>query len=108
MTDHELFTRLLTIEEEVEADELLSGLGYSLTNESVWKPLGDMENNFSTVGNQHAEATGAFVEKLINGIDALLMAECFKRGIDPQGPEAPRTMAEAVQRFYGIRDGRLD
>src|SRR5712692_7496956 len=108
MTDHELFTRLLAIEEELEVEALLDGLGYNLTNESVWKPLGDMENNFSTVGNQHAEATGAFVEKLINGIDALLMAECFKRNIDPEGPDAPRTMADAVERFYGIKDGRLD
>src|SRR5712692_4746445 len=108
MTDHELFTRLLAIEEELEVEALLYGLGYNLTNESVWKPLGDMENNFSTVGNQHAEATGAFVEKLINGIDALLMAECFKRNIDPEGPDAPRTMADAVERFYGIKDGRLD
>ncbi len=108
MTDYELFTRLLQFEDEAEVDELLNALGYALSNESVWKPLGDMENNFSTVGNQHAEATGAFVEKVINGIDALLMAECFKHGIDPEGPDAPRTMSEAVGRFYGIKDGRLD
>jgi len=106
MNDYELFTRLLKLEEEAEVDELLNGLGYSLSNELVWKPLGDMENNFSTVGNQHAEATGAFVEKVINGIDALLMAECFKRGIDPQGADAPRTMAEAIKQFYQIKDGR--
>lgn len=108
MTDYELFTRLLQFEDEAEVDELLTALGYALTNDNVWKPLGDMENNFSTVGNQHAEATGAFVEKLINGIDALLMQECFKHGIDPEGPDAPRTMSEAVERFYGIKDGRLD
>ena len=108
MTDQEIFTRLQAFEEEVEVDELLSGLGYELTNEAVWKPLGGYENNFSTVGNQHSEATGAFVEKVINGIDALLMAECFKRGIDPEGADAPRTMAEAIERFYGIKDGRLD
>src|SRR2546428_7384674 len=108
MNDHEVFSRLLAIEEESEVDELLNGLGFDLSNEIAWKPLGDMENNFSTVGNQHAEATGAFVEKLINGIDALLMAECFKRNIDPEGPDAPRTMADAVEQFYGIKDGRLD
>ena len=90
MTDYELFTRLLQFEDEAEVDELLNALGYALNNDNVWKPLGDMENNFSTVGNQHAEATGAFVEKLINGIDALLMEECFKHGIDPEGaPSRP-------------------
>ena len=108
MTDYELFMHLLKAENEAEVDDLLNDLGYGLKNEAAWRPLGDMENNFSTVGNQHAEATGAFVEKAINGIDALLMAECFKRGIDPQGPGAPRTMADAVEKFYGVKGGRLD
>src|SRR5260370_17740150 len=106
MTDDELFSRFLQFEDEAEVDELLNALGYALSNESVWKPLGDMENNFSTVGNQHAEATGAFVEKVINGIDALLMAECFKHGIDPEGPDAPRTMPESFEHFYGIKSLR--
>src|SRR5260370_11674591 len=108
MTDDELFSRFLQFEDEAEVDELLNALGYALSNESVWKPLGDMENNFSTVGNQHAEATGAFVEKVINGIDALLMAECFKHGIGSDGTEEPRTMSGAVGRLYGMKDGRLD
>jgi hypothetical protein len=47
-----------------------------------------MENNFSTVGNQQTEATAAFVEKIINGIDANLMAQCFSENINPESGEA--------------------
>ena len=102
-----LFDLLLKAESENEADAILKRAGYGLDNESAWQPLGGMENNFSTVGNQQTEATAALVEKIINGLDANLMAECFRAGIDPEGPEAPRTMAEAVEKFFYVRDGLL-
>ena len=103
----ELCEQLLKAESENKAAEILQHDGYGLDNESVWRPLGDMENNFSTVGNQQTEATAALVEKIINGLDADLMAECFRAGIDPEGSHAPKTMAEAVQQFFGVRDGQL-
>ena len=102
-----LFEQLLKAESEKKTDAILERAGYGLDNESAWRPLGDMENNFSIVGNQQTEATAALVEKIINGLDADLMAECFRAGVNPEGPEAPRTMAEAVQRFFGVRDGLL-
>ena len=102
-----LFEELLRAENENEADAILDRSGYGLENESAWRPLGDMENNFSTVGNQQTEATAALVEKIINGLDADLMAKCFSAGVDPEGPEAPRTMAEAVKQFFGVRGGLL-
>lgn len=102
-----LFDALMEAEDERQADTILQRAGYGLDNETAWRPLGDMENNFSTVGNQQTEATAALVEKLINGIDAVLMAEAFKAGVDPEGVQAPKTMAEAVERFFGVRDGML-
>lgn len=102
-----LFESLLHAETESEVDRVLHEAGLSLENEAVWKPLGNMENNFSTVGNQQTEATAALVEKLINGIDAVLMSECFRAGVEPEGPDAPLSMAEAVQRFFSVRDGSL-
>ncbi|MEX2029666.1 MAG: hypothetical protein WD906_01665 [Anaerolineales bacterium] len=102
-----LFERLLHAEHESQVDEILRREGYGLDNEAVWRPLGDMPNNRAVVTNQQTEATGAFVEKIVNGIDALLMGECLKRGVDPKGRNAPKGMTEAVGEFYGVRDGML-
>lgn len=107
MDNATLFDNLLRAEDEFAVDEILKRAGYSLENERCWRPLGDMENNFSTVGNQQTEATAALVEKIINGIDASLMAECFRSRIDPEGAEAPSTMAAAVEQFFKVRGGLL-
>src|SRR5574341_1507356 len=102
-----LFERLLRAEDESDVDEFLRRAGYGLENESAWLPLGGVENNFSTVGNQQTEATAALVEKIINGIDASLMAECFKGNIDPEAANAPVTMSAAVEKFFNVREGLL-
>ena len=94
-----VFDRLLHAESEQQVDTILNAAGYSLDNEAVWQPLGGMENNFSTVGNQQTEATAAFVEKIINGIDANLMAECFSENINPESEAAPSDMQSAVQQW---------
>jgi hypothetical protein len=107
MDDATLFEKLLHAEDEATVDEVLKRAGYGLDNEGAWRALGDMENNFSTVGNQQTEATAALVEKVINGIDAVLMAECFRGKINPEGPEAPATMSAAVERFFKVREGLL-
>ncbi len=64
--------------------------------------------NLNQINNQQSDATGALVEKLINSIDAVLMAECYNAGIDPKGADAPRTMADAVDRLFKVKDGRLE
>lgn len=75
---------------------------------AVWHDFADNENNFSTIGNQQANPEAALVEKLVNSIDAVLMLECRLAGIDPEGStRAPRSIREAVAKFFGIRDGRL-
>ena len=107
MEAEQLFYNLLRAEDETKVDTILSDQGY-LDDDSMWLPLGGVENNFSTVGNQQAEPTGALVDKLINGIDAVLMAECFSTGVSPESAEAPQSMRESVERFLGVRDGRLD
>jgi hypothetical protein len=76
--------------------------------EAGWQPYGGFEMNFSQIGNQQAEPTPAMVEKIINSIDAVLMGECFARGIDPKSSLAPKSMASAVETFFNVRDGRLE
>jgi hypothetical protein len=101
-----LFNHLLKAETEEAVTAILSNAGYLVDDETVWHPLG-FENNFSAIGNQQSDPSAALVEKVINSIDAMLMAKCFEHGIDPEGPDAPQTMAEAVERFFGVREGRI-
>jgi hypothetical protein len=100
-----VFKALLRAESEGQVTRILAQ--FDLDDLSHWQPLGGIENNFSTAGNQHADATGALVEKIINSIDAKLMAGCFAAGLDPEGGHAPSSMLEAVERFLGVKHGRL-
>lgn len=108
MEAEKIFYSLLRAEQESEVDTILSEVNYLNDDESIWVPLGGYENNFSTVGNQHADATSALVDKIINDIDAVLMAGCFEYGISPQGPDAPKSMTAAIEQFFHIHRGRLD
>jgi len=108
VTDYQdLFEQLKFAETEEGVEEILREAGYLTDTSDVWLPFGGTENNFATIGNQQSDATGALVEKMINSIDAMLMAACYQRGIDPKGPEAPPSMAEATSRFFRVRDGHL-
>lgn len=101
-----LFQELLRAEHEADVRHVLTKYGL-LDDLDAWRLLGDRENNFSIIGNQHSDPTGALVEKLVNSIDAVLMVGCHRAGIDPEGPGAPETMTDAVERFYNVRHGRL-
>lgn len=72
-----------------------------------WTPYGAMPNNRGVVGNQQAHPVAALVEKLVNSVDSILISECLRRGVDPRGPEAPRSMAEALETYFDIPEGRL-
>jgi hypothetical protein len=74
---------------------------------TLWRPYGDISNNRGIVGNQQSSPVAALVEKLVNSIDAVLISECRRSGIDPTGKDAPQTMQLAVARFLGIHDGRI-
>lgn len=78
----------------------------SIFNRGCWKPLG-FDNNYGVILNQQAHPVASLVEKIINSSDALLIKECRKRGIDPESPEAPKSMFDAVESFYNIKDGKL-
>lgn len=100
-----LCEKLLRAESEEDVTSLLKQ--HDLLNPRHWKLLGNMPNNRSMVNNQQQDPTGALVEKIINGIDAMLTKECFLRGVAPDSGQAPPTMSAAAERFFGIRDGNL-
>jgi len=74
---------------------------------SNWKYFGNNENNFATIGNQQSRPESALVEKIINSVDAVLMARCFSKRIDPESQKAPQSTREALIGYFGIYDGKL-
>jgi hypothetical protein len=108
MGNYELCDLLLKAEDEDRVNDILKSVGYFNDDPTLWRPFGGVEMNFGQIGNQAADPTPALVEKLINSIDAVLMADCYRAGIDPRGEEAPRSMAEAVEKFFKVKDGRLE
>lgn len=66
----------------------------------AWRLFSDTENNYSSIGNQQADAIAAFIEKLINAEDARLVNACRLAGIDPEGVAAPQSMRAAVAQFF--------
>ena len=108
MDNYELCDFLLKAESEAEVEEILKKAGYFADDPKLWQPFGGFGMNLNQINNQQSDATAALVEKLINSIDAVLMAECHYQGIDPKGSAAPRTMIEAVERLFKVKDGRLE
>jgi hypothetical protein len=96
---------LLRAESEEEVTSLLQR--YGLIDPKHWKPLGNMPNNRSMVNNQQQDPAGAKVEILINAIDAMLTRACLQRGIPTDSADAPKSMTEAAERFFEVRDGNL-
>ena len=105
----QLFKDLLFSENENEVIKVLKK--YNLwdlkSNIDDWKYFGNDGSNYSTVSNQTTSPYGALVEKLVNGIDANLILESKKMGINPESKNAPQTIPEATEKFFGIKEGRL-
>ncbi len=106
MKNKELAIKLAKAETEQEIIDILKAAGL-WDDLGYWKALGGNENNYSVIGNQQCSPDNAFMEKVMNSEDACLTKECLKRGIDPQGPDAPQSMEEALEKFYGIKRGGL-
>lgn len=97
--EHDLCLALLNSDSEEQVVALLTDAGY-WCDRDAWRYFGDLENNWSTIGNQQSSPHAALVEKLVNAVDATLMGHCYAAGIDPVGTDAPRSMREAVALFF--------
>ncbi len=86
-----------SVEEDVHKVLERYGLG---TDPTYWRPYGQNESNFGVVENQQSSPIPALIEKITNGIDAILMRACIEHGIDPRSEEAPRSIDEALDRFF--------
>jgi hypothetical protein len=97
---------LVKAESEQEIIGILRKAGY-WDNHENWRFYGDIENNFSTIGNQASLPESAIVEKIINSVDAMLMRECLRRRINPESCEAPENIIKALEEYFGISQGNL-
>ncbi|MDE2695160.1 MAG: hypothetical protein OXH97_01420 [Chloroflexota bacterium] len=95
---------LLKAQTEQDVHRCLDGA--DLLDDSCWQPYGGVPNNSGAFLNQQASARGALVEKVVNSIDATLMAKAYECGDLPDGP-VPQSMLEASERYFNIRAGRL-
>lgn len=95
-----LLTELLNTTSEEDVDKILQKL--NLNNKDNWKMFGDNPANYNIIDNQQPDPVTALAEKPVNSIDALMLLECKKRGIKPDGGNAPKSMAEALKVFFGV------
>ncbi len=104
--NYQLCMDLLYADSEKEVITILQNHGYWDDN-TKWKVFDDNENNYSTIGAQQANPVPALVEKIINSIDAVLLRECKIRGINPESTQAPKTMEEALEEYFNVKNGNL-
>jgi hypothetical protein len=95
------------------SEELEKIIAKEKLDQEGWLYYGGRSNNVGTVDGQMHDADNAFMEKITNSIDAILMRRCYELGIDPRDKAtAPKNMAEAIERFFGgkekIREKRSD
>lgn len=99
MTNEQLFWELFNSPTENDVEKVLKKYNL-LQSPTNWRPYGGNNNYFGVVDNQQSSPIPALIEKITNGIDAILMRLCQERGIDPRSESAPRSIEEAIQRFY--------
>lgn len=97
---------LAKAETEEEVIDILKKNGY-WDEKSAWRFYGDFENNWATIGNQQSKPEAALVEKIINSVDHILIKECKLHSIEPESSDAPQSISEAVEKFFGVKNGVL-
>ena len=91
--------KLMRADTEADVVKILKAIGL-WDDEEAWRLFSDTENNYSSIGNQQADAVAALIEKIINSVDARLVNACRLAGCDPEGTDAPQSMRAAVARFF--------
>ncbi len=74
-----------------------------LKDEKNWRHYGNY-NNIGTVTGQAPKAVPSLIEKITNSIDAILIKACKLAGDDPESPTAPKSMDEALKKYFNLDD----
>ena len=95
----QLFTRLLAAGTEGEIQAILDAEGLAF-DDSKWTAYGNNESYYGVVENQQAHPIPALVEKVTNGIDAILEKKVLQDLGDVRSPQAPQSVREALDRYF--------
>ncbi len=95
----ELFNKLYFAPTEQDVESIIVANPVFFKQEN-WHPLGDNSSNFGVIENQQSNPIAALIEKVTNSIDAILMKRCYEENIDPKSDAAPKSMDEAVKKFF--------
>ena len=99
ISPEELFNKLYFSSTETEVEKVIQN-NTDIFNQSNWFPLGENESLYGVIENQQASPIPALIEKITNSIDAILTKKCYEAGIDPKSTSAPRSMQEAIHKFF--------
>jgi len=99
-----LLLKFVSAPSEIEGKRIIED-NPILSKEQNWKPYGGYQMNFNTIHNQAQNSAASLAEKPINSTDHLLLKECKLININPESDEAPKSMQEAVELFFGIKKG---
>jgi hypothetical protein len=94
-----LLEEILGVDTEDEVIAILTAVGL-WEDEAAWRLYGDEPDNFSPAGAQQRNPEAALVEKIVNSVDASLMARVLADGVDPRSEAAPQSPREAVAIYY--------
>jgi hypothetical protein len=95
----ELFWKIYNSKDEEDLDLVIAS-NPDIFKQDNWKPLGANDSNYSIVKNQQSNPIAALIEKITNGIDAILTKRCLESGIVPSSQDAPQSMEEALNKFF--------
>lgn len=94
-----LFLLLYSAQTEEELNDIINKHQDIFKREN-WVPIGGNESNYGIIENQQSNPIAALVEKVTNSIDAILTKKCLEAGINPESDEAPKSMDDAVKKFF--------
>lgn len=102
----DVLLKLLAATSQEEVTDLINT--HPFFKNSKWSHYGNQENNAGTIKAQSPDPVGALVEKITNGIDALLTRMCWDKKTDPTSPSAPQSQNEAIRKFFGEKIAKFE
>ena len=105
MNGKELCLRILCAESEQAVSDIIDDVP-ELSDPANWRPIDGRETNFNVVTNQASTGSKALTELCTNMVDAVLLKHAHLKGIEPTGPDAPKSVTDAVRDLVTLRGAR--